>query len=69
MKEIFFGEKGKPHSSFVFSTGSCLQVKESPVFHPQDSVAKAKLLPVSLKLQTHLKGWIDFKSNLAEPEA
>lgn len=57
------------YSSFVLSTDSCFQVKDSPVFHPQDNVAKAKVLPVSLKLQTHLKGWMDFKSNLAEPEA
>lgn len=56
-------------SSFVFSTGSWFQVKDSPVFHPQDNVAKASVFPVSLNLQTHLKGWMDFKSNLAEPEA
>lgn len=51
------------------STDSWFQVKNSAVFHLQVTVAKPKILPVSLKLQAHLKDWTDFNSNLADPEA
>lgn len=44
-------------------------MKSSPVFHLQVTVTKTKVLPVSLKLQAHLKDWIDFNSSLADPEA
>lgn len=43
-------------------------MKDSPVFHPQDNFAKPKV-PISLKLQTHLKCRMDFESILVEPEA
>lgn len=53
--------------SFVLSTDSWFLEEDPPVFQPQDNVAK--VCSVSLKFQTHLRGWMDFKSNLSGPES